>query len=391
MLKDHMPPLYDISADTRSLYVHWPFCPYKCHFCPFVAITSHDQYMTQYHTALMRELVNFADCGGFKESLQTLYFGGGTPSTYPDHLLLDTFGILESRVTIDPQAEITIEVNPGTVREEQLPLWKELGINRLSIGVQSIKDDVLKALNRHQKLEDVTRLLDSASRFFDNLSVDIILGLPGVSAQDWRQLIMTLKNWPISHVSLYFLTVHEETPLFFKVQAQKVVLPDDDSLIDLYYWSRDKLLEFGFEHYEISSFARPGKFSRHNSVYWQRRPFKGIGLGAFSFDGNKRFSNEKNLMKYMNMLEQGEDVTVFKEELTPAAIRLERLMLKLRSMQGVDDTMLFDGLTSEQCASIKEQIDILTMQGSIEIQDGMVLITPMGLTIENEIAVRLSP
>lgn len=382
--------IYNIAADTRSLYIHWPFCPYKCHFCPFVAIASHDQFMEQYHYALMTELRLFAQQGGFKNPLNTIYFGGGTPSTYPDHLLLDTWVTLRDICKIEQDAEITIEVNPGTVRPEQLSLWKDLGINRLSIGVQSIKDDVLKALNRHQKMQDVTRLLESASQIFDNLSVDIILGLPGVSPDDWRQLISTVGTWPISHISLYFLTVHEDTPLFYKVQTKKMMLPDDDGLIDLYYWSRDQLISFGFEHYEISSFARSGKKSRHNGAYWERKSYKGIGLGACSFDGKMRFQNEKNLSTYMQSIARGEDVTTFFEELTPEAVRLERIMLKLRSMEGVDHAMLFDGLTDIKKIQLQEQIALLKMQGSIKEENDMLLLTPVGLTIENEIAVRLS-
>lgn len=381
---------YNINADTRSLYIHWPFCPYKCHFCPFVALASHDQFMEQYHNALMTELRQFAHEGGFKKPIRTVYFGGGTPSTYPDHLLLDTWVTLREVCIFEPNAEVTIEVNPGTVRTQQLYLWKDLGINRLSIGVQSLKDDVLKALNRHQKLTDVTTLLETASTIFDNLSVDVILGLPGVSADDWRLLIDTLGTWPISHISLYFLTVHEDTPLFYKVQTKKMVLPDDDTLIDLYYWSRDQLIAFGFEHYEISSFARPGKKSRHNSTYWERKPYKGIGLGACSFDGRTRFANEKNLGTYMQSIARGENVATFFEELTPEAVRLERLMLKLRSMEGVDFAMLYEGRTAEQQARIQDQIALLVTQGSIQIQNEMVMLTPVGLTIENEIAVRLT-
>ncbi len=382
---------YNINADTRSLYIHWPFCPYKCHFCPFVAIASHDQFMEQYHNALMTELRTFAQQGGLKSPLNTIYFGGGTPSTYPDKLLLDTWVTLRDVCTIDPNAEITIEVNPGTVRPEQLILWKELGINRLSIGVQSLKDEVLRSLNRHQKVEDVTNLLTAASALFDNLSVDIILGLPGVSADDWRMLINTLATWPISHVSLYFLTVHEDTPLFYKVQTKKMTLPNDDALIDLYYWSRDQLMSFGFEHYEISSFARPGKRSRHNGAYWERKSYKGIGLGACSFDGRTRFANEKNLGTYMQGIARGDDVTTFFEQLTPDQERLERLMLRLRSMEGVDQSMLYGGLSGDQQVKVQEQVALLVTQGSIKIQDDLVMLTPVGLTIENEIAVRLSP
>src|SRR5436190_24067627 len=145
---------YDISSQTNSLYIHWPFCPYRCHYCPFVALASHDSFMERYHYALTKEISNFGNNYDHKISLNTIYFGGGTPSTYPDNLLLDMFGILEEFFIFDKNTEITIEVNPGTVRPEQLQLWKNVGINRMSVGVQSLNDEELKKLNRLQKASD---------------------------------------------------------------------------------------------------------------------------------------------------------------------------------------------------------------------------------------------
>src|SRR5579872_1546410 len=131
---------YDISANTRSLYIHWPFCPYRCHYCPFVALASHDPFMERYHNALKKEVIGFGKSSSEKRRLNTIYFGGGTPSTYPDHLLLDMFGILGEFFIFDKNTEVTIEVNPGTVRPEQLEFWQSIGINRMSIGVQSLND-----------------------------------------------------------------------------------------------------------------------------------------------------------------------------------------------------------------------------------------------------------
>ena len=167
--------------------------------------------------------------------------GGGTPSTYPNTLLLDMFDTLYKGFVIDKTTEISIEVNPGTVKLEQLTVWKEVGINRLSIGVQSLKDSALKSLNRHQSAADVEWLLGQASALFDNISVDLILGLPDVSVSDWKELLARVVSWPINHVSVYFLTVHENTPLYFKVQRNQVVLPPDDTIIDLYHWTVDLL------------------------------------------------------------------------------------------------------------------------------------------------------
>ncbi len=305
---------YDPAVDTKSLYIHWPFCPYKCHFCPFVAYAGHDQFMEPYHKALVAEIKQFQKQIGRKIELETLYFGGGTPSTYPDDLLLDLFAILRESFVISKSTEVTIEVNPGVVRPEQLVLWKRLGVNRLSIGVQALKDSVLHSLNRLQKAQEVFDVLREASPHFDNLSVDLILGLPGISPKEWKDTLAQVVTWPIRHVSLYFLTVHEDTPLYFRMQRGDFVLPRDEKIISLYHWSRTYFEEHEFAQYEISSFARAGYKSRHNTVYWDRRPYRGFGVGACSFDGFSRTRNERDLRGYIKSMDAGDNVVAFVEK-----------------------------------------------------------------------------
>lgn len=374
----------------RSVYLHWPFCPYKCHFCPFVALASHDQFMEQYHNALIAEIQKFGDNFTEKLPLDTIYMGGGTPSTYPDHLLLDTFGILNKVFDFDAAAEVTIEVNPGTVRKEQLKLWKDMGINRLSIGVQSIKDQVLKKLNRHQSAEQVREVLDFASTHFDNLSVDFILGLPDVSFQEWQELMHAAVQWPVKHMSVYFLMVHEDTPLYFGVKKKTVTLPCDDDVVDAYYWTVDFLASHGFEQYEISNFARQGYQSRHNSMYWDRKPYKAFGIGACEFDGASRFQNQKNLKQYMESIAKGESVTVFSETLTPEQVYLEKIMLGLRRAEGVTFQALVEGLTAHQKEHIASKVAWLQEHDFIAKKNEALKLTPKGLAVENDIVVKLS-
>ena len=293
---------YNLHTKTASLYIHWPFCPYKCHFCPFVALASHDQFMEQYHKALIAEIEQFVDKQSQVVPIKTIHFGGGTPSTYPLVLLLDMMSILNKRFVIEPDVEIALEVNPGTVSLEKIRVWRNVGINRLSIGVQGIDDKVLQSLNRHQTTDQVIDLLTNAAAFFDNISVDLILGLPGISGEHWKLLIMRAVQWPLVHISIYFLTIHENTPLYFKVQANQVSLPDDQEVVALYEWTCDTLAKHGFEQYELSNFARPGYASKHNTAYWNRDAYKGFGIGACSFDGQYRFQNEKNIMKYMTSM-----------------------------------------------------------------------------------------
>ena len=381
---------YDLSVNTRSLYIHWPFCPYRCHYCPFVALASHDPFMEQYHKALVKEIKDFAYQSPQKLSLDTIYFGGGTPSTYPDHLLLDMFGILKECFIFDEKTEITLEVNPGTVRPEQLKLWKDLGINRISAGVQSLNDEVLHKLNRLQKASDVLWLVSEAPKFFDNISVDVILGLPGIKKSEWEELLATIVKWKITHISMYVLEVHDTTPLYFNVASKKILLPCDDEVVDTYYWSRSFLAQNGFEQYEVSSFARNGKESRHNTTYWERKPYRGFGLGACSFDGVERIQNEKNLLKYMESIEQDQYKPIFTETIAKEQIYAEKIMLGLRRMKGVCWEEVSADLSSEQKEKLKKTIEVLQQKKLIIENNGRLQLTPAGLIVENEIVTRLS-
>lgn len=382
---------YNYHVDTRSFYIHWPFCPYKCHFCPFVAIAGHDAYMEQYHNALNKELDVYMEKVPLHQPLDTIFIGGGTPSTYPDNLLLDTFGKLRRWNLIQPTTEITIEVNPGTVRKEQLPLWKEAGINRLSIGVQSLNNKVLKDLNRQQSNEDVFALLEHASHYFSSISVDLILGLPSISDQEWKDLLAAVVQWPIKHVSVYFLTVHEGTALYFRVKRNAVILPADDAMVDLYQWTISFLHEHGFIQYETSNFAKEGFDCRHNQVYWEYKPYKAFGLGACAFDGTTRFQNEKNLMTYMQAIEAGNEVTVFAEELTEEQRKLEKLMLGMRQMRkGVLLEELFEGRSDEQRLALVNYINSMCDKGLVKEVNNRLFLTSLGISVENEIIVNLS-
>jgi oxygen-independent coproporphyrinogen-3 oxidase len=225
--------------------------------------------------------------------------------------------------------------------------------------VQSLKDSVLRNLNRNQSNTDVFWVIENASKSFDNLSIDLILGLPGVSVQEWKDLLQKVVEWPIAHVSIYFLTVHEETPLFYRVQKKEVALTPDDAMVDLYQWSVEFLQEHGLMQYEISNFSREGYHSRHNSVYWDRKPYKGVGLGACSFDGKSRFQNQKHLMKYINDIDSGTDVTIFSETLTNNQAYLEQVMLGLRRAQGLDMNDLLKDLNETQQKIMKDSIAML--------------------------------
>jgi oxygen-independent coproporphyrinogen III oxidase len=269
-------------------------------------------------------------------------------------------------------------------------VWKQAGINRLSIGVQSLKDSVLSNLNRKQSNADVFWVLDQASKVFDNISVDLILGLPGVSEEEWKDLIGKAVTWPIEHISVYFLTVHEETPLYFRVKKNEFTLQTDDHMIDLYEWTVAYLAEHGFAQYEISNFAKNGNRSRHNSIYWERKPYKGFGLGACSFDGSSRFQNQKNLMKYMHSINTDQDHLQFSETLTPAQAHLEKVMLGLRKADGIAIEEITQNLDNVQIESLLGTVAALQASKFVQQRADRVVLTPAGLGVQNDIAARLS-
>lgn len=377
--------------NLEHLYVHWPFCPYKCNFCDFVAIASHETFMKQYHESLCKEIQDFKTSFDAQKPLKTLYVGGGTPSTYPLPLLVEMFATLKKVVPFDENTEVTFEVNPGTVPEGALEVWKEIGINRLSIGVQSLKDTVLKGLNRHQTKVDVINLLQKTESVFENVSVDFIVGLPGVSSEEWKSMIIEAMSWPINHISVYFLMVHEKTPLYFKVKQNSVVLPPDDEIIDLYYWTVDILEQHGFHRYELSNFSKKGFESQHNQAYWERKGYKGLGLGACSFNGQFRFQNNKNLRNYFEAVEKGQDLTYESEELTSQQMSIEKIMLGLRQAKGVDVNDVLQTFSPKQQQHFKEKANWLEKQGLVIQEGGRLFLTPRGFVVENEVAVNLFP
>ena len=373
--------------DTKSFYIHWPFCPYRCNFCSFVAMAGHENFMEQYHMALCKELEMFSDSYAADKNLETIYIGGGTPSLYPNILVLDMFGKIRSSFNFEKSSEVTIEVNPGTVQKEQLSLWKELGVNRLSIGVQSLNDNVLKKLNRLQTAKDVFNLLQDAPKFYNNISIDLILGLPGVSKKEWENLLKEVITWPIKHISVYFLTVHEDTPLFFKIKTKQLSELEEDLIVEQYKNTVDFLDKNGFEQYELSNFAKKGFESKHNQVYWDRKPYKGFGLGASSFNGQSRFVNEKNLISYLKKIEQGVDLTSFSEKLTKKQVFLEKLMLGLRQRKGLSIIDLENELINKK--TFFEKIRLLEEKGLIKKRNDKLYLTLDGLSVENEIILQL--
>ncbi|KKR96447.1 MAG: Coproporphyrinogen III oxidase [candidate division TM6 bacterium GW2011_GWE2_41_16] len=371
-----------------SLYIHWPFCPYRCSFCPFVALAGQDQFMQPYHDALCTEIASKST----QEKIESIFIGGGTPSTYPPKLLLDMFGILNMSYQKSPECEITIEVNPGTLTAEHVSAWKQVGINRISLGVQSLSDTTLLLLNRHHTRADVERALELLAGSFSSVSIDLMIGLPGSTMQQWKETLRTVVTWPIQHLSIYFLTLHNKTPFVYQLKSgvDKALRPTSQGMnISMYRWAADFLATVGFERYEVSNFAKKGYQSSHNKAYWDRKRYYGFGLGACSFDGQVRTRNHANLSCYFDAITSGKEPIEFSEQLTLLQHVSERIMLSLRQAHGVDLQSIFVEVSPQSVLMLTDLATQLCRSGLALMQDERLVLTSRGYALEHEISVRL--
>lgn len=322
-----------------GIYIHIPFCKQACHYCNFHFSTSL-RYKNELITALLKEielsrsfLPGRNETG--KEIIETIYFGGGTPSLLSKNELQKILKKIQTFFTVSEDAEITLEANPDDISTEALKTWKEAGINRLSIGIQSFFDEDLLWMNRVHTAEQASQNLQLTLKYFDNISVDLIYGMPGLTNKRWEQNVEKVISFNIPHLSCYALTVEPKTPLQKLIQQHKSGDVDPDKQSEQLLLLMEWLNAAGYEHYEISNFAKVGLRSKHNSSYWQGKNYYGFGPSAHSFDGKARWWNISNNNIYIQSLEKG-IVPFEKEELTVTQKANEYIMTSLRTMEGLD-------------------------------------------------------
>lgn len=335
-----------------QLYVHVPFCKSKCLYCDFTSFRPKNEAdVFDYLTALNLEIDKvFEDYPGRK--ITTVYIGGGTPSALTVEEFDSIVESLEKHIDLRSLDEFTVECNPESITEEKLYFFKEVGVTRLSIGVQSLSDKNLHSVGRLHTAEQAISAVKLATSIFDNVSVDFIVGLPHDDFAFVKEEIATLAPL-VQHVSVYTLQLEENTPLERLVKAGKISLPDDDTTEDLLQVAMDELNRLGFSRYEISNFARQGYESKHNVGYWTREEYYGVGLGASScvtVDGvEKRLVNTADFSRYTDYLKRGEYPTDEVEILTDEEIKREQIMLGLRLRDGIDEELLSDKSDLIEC------------------------------------------
>ncbi|MCC4226939.1 radical SAM family heme chaperone HemW [Zunongwangia profunda] len=369
-----------------GIYIHIPFCKQACHYCDFHFSTSLKK-KSELVSALQNELV-LRKNELPNEPIKTIYFGGGTPSLLNLEELTAIFKTIYTEFTIAENPEITLEANPDDLSEEKINELANSKINRLSIGVQSFFEEDLKLMNRAHNAEEALNSIKLARSKFDNISVDLIYGIPGMSNERWQKNIQILLDLDIPHISSYALTVEPNTALQKFIEKGKIKPVDDAAAAQHFETLRTVLKNAGFEHYEFSNYGKPGYFSQNNTAYWLGKPYLGIGPSAHSYDGNSRKWNIANNTLYIKAIEWSE-LPLEVEELSITDRYNEYIMTRLRTYFGVDLVEVESEFGKEYLEYLKEQSVVLFEKELLRIENDVMHITEKGTFLSDGIAADL--
>lgn len=373
----------------NRIYVHVPFCINKCRYCAFVSVPPEKNELTEYPALLTRELRLRSFAAG---GVDSIYFGGGTPSLLQPPQLARLLEEIAGRTGLRADAEITLEANPGSVDHSSLKAFRGAGINRISMGIQSFDDRFLECLGRiHTAEQSRQAFRDARKAGFKNISIDLIHSLPNQSIDQWRSELQHAIKLRPEHISIYGLTVEEGTPFARIYPADSPELADDDLSADMFELADELLTGAGFEHYEIANYARPGYRSQHNSGYWKRDGYLGLGVAAHSFmrEGfGIRFSNPDNLNEYRREVMSGELSRVEEHRLTQHEAMAEYMFLGLRLAEGVS-LHAFELEFGRSLESVYGSIAAdLVRLGLLFQNEGVLTLTKRGMLLSNQVFAR---
>lgn len=361
------------------LYIHIPFCQSRCSYCAFHSGTDL-RLQGQYVKALCAEMERRK---GFLPSplLHSIYFGGGTPSTLPQEAFSEIFATIHRHFAIAEDAEITVECNPDDISDKLLQTLVDLGVNRISMGVQSMNDEELRIVNRRHTSAQVKEAIATCLRHgIENISIDLIFGLPTQTLESWSETLSSALSLPVKHISAYNLSIEEGTPLERKIAKGMLTEVEEDTQLEMFRLLREKTTAAGFDHYEISNFCKPGFHSRHNSRYWDGTPYLGIGAAAHSFDGKRRWWNEADTIRYCN----GEDLLQV-EELTKEERYNEFVFTALRTAKGLSLSTLKERFGDELYQFCLREAEQSLLHGLLRKTDGRLVLTPQGILVSNDV------
>ena len=375
-----------------ELYIHVPFCIKKCAYCDFLSAPAGEEERQRYVETMIKEIQ------GYRKKYQeycvtTIFVGGGTPSVLSGEQIKEVFNALRASFVIDTQAEITIEVNPGTVTEEKVEAWMQAGVNRISIGLQSVNDEELQMLGRMHTYKDFLNTYHLLrDKGFNNLNIDLISAIPGQTLESWKKTLSTVAELEPEHISAYSLIVEEGTPFYSiygeggadgNLESMVQPLPDEETERFIYEETETILQKYGYDRYEISNYAKPGYACRHNEGYWRRVNYLGVGLGASSLIENQRFQNFSTYDAYMDAIQNQK---LFHEEVESLSVTDEMeefIFLGLRMMSGISREEFQKKFGKKIETVYEKQIQQLKKDGLIEFVENRIRLTKRGIDISN--------
>ncbi len=371
-----------------GLYIHIPFCKSKCSYCNFNSYPNCDEYQPEYLKALLKEIE------GYKEKIKdhivtTIYIGGGTPSNFLSGGISSIMQKVRECFTLSSSPEISIEANPNTITYERILEWKNAGINRVSVGLQSDNERLLKLLNRtHSKKDFLNAIKLLEQNKFDNINADIMIGLPTQKLSDVKRTLKTLKRCDIQHVSAYCLILEDGTPLKKMVDEGRVKEPKEIKVLSMYDFVYNELKKWSIHRYEVSNFALVGHECKHNLNCWNMVEYVGFGAGAHSFLNGTRYYNHSGISDYISAVKDGNAVEVAEPQTTNDLFE-EYIMLKLRTSEGISLNRIKDEYNIDLLAIKGDKIREFEKLGLIEIVDGYLRLTDDGFKVLNKIVLEL--
>ncbi|HEY8184735.1 MAG TPA: radical SAM family heme chaperone HemW [Pyrinomonadaceae bacterium] len=373
---------------NAGVYIHIPFCRSHCSYCDFATGMYNEATAERYVLSLVNEIESWREVEP-PQTVDTIYFGGGTPSLLSPAQLEMLLQAVHAQFKVSPSSEVTIEINPGSATSEVLAAFRALGINRASFGAQTFDDHELARLGRSHTADDTRRtfryLRDAG---FDNISFDLIAGLPGQTMAGWRRNLDEAFSLRPEHLSFYLLEVHQGTPLANHIKSGLQPQPDDDLAAAMYEVMLDRAVEAGYEHYEISNLCLPGYESKHNTKYWTSEPYYGFGCSAHSYDGqSRRWANERNIDQYVNLIESERSPRVEDRQLNAAELRAEAAFLGLRMMRGLNAGRYKERFGIDIYQKHAADLVRLVEAGLIELNGELIKLTKTGALLSNEVFV----
>ena len=368
---------------SLGLYLHIPFCKTRCYHCDFSTAPHRAGVVDRYLEALRKEMGSHAGL-----QVRTLYLGGGTPTSLSAEQLGGLLSDCHHQFRVQPDAEVTVEVDPGTIDEAKLWTLKENGVNRLSIGFQVADDHLLKALGRSHGVKEFYHDYASARKVgFSNISLDLIFALPDQSIGSWRKTLLAAIDLEPEHISIYGLTIEENTVFAERHRKGKLPRPSEEEELAMYDLTVETLTGAGYEHYEISHFARPGLGSKHNQIYWRNEEHLGLGVSAWSYLDGRRYGNDRSTPRYIDLVFSGDSPVAEKENLIGRDRMAETLTLGLRMTEGVSLCGFRERFGVDVKNVFEEEIEKNNALGLLEIFNDRLRLTHKGIRLADEVFV----